>query len=109
MDAKTFDRLAIKLAGKRSRRDVLKGIVGLTAAASVGTVAADSTEAARRGFGGPQLPGTTPPAPCTPSCGEQEFCGIPDGCGGTCTCGAGDFCVDGECLAECEIQGLCAE
>lgn len=105
--ATKFDRLAMTVAGKRTRRDVLKGIVGLAAAASVGAVVVDGAEAARRGFSGPPVPGKTPPAPCIPDCSE-DICELSDGCGGTCVCQGTDTCVDFECRAECEILGLCA-
>ena len=106
MEAGKFDRWAVSLAGQRSRREVLKGILGLAAAASAGAVAVEGAEAARRGFSGPR-PGNTTPEPCVPECGEG-VCGISNGCGGTCTCEAGRLCDQGECKAECEILGLCA-
>jgi hypothetical protein len=85
LEVTKLDRLAISVAGKRSRRDVLKGIFGLAAAASVSTVAVDDADAARRGFSGPPVPGKTPPAPCVPDCSEG-ICELSDGCGGTCVC-----------------------
>lgn len=80
MDATKFDRFAESMAGKRTRRDLVTGILGLAAAASAGAVVVDGADAARRGFSGPSLPGTAP-GPCTPTCPEDS-CGIPDGCGG---------------------------
>lgn len=102
MDATLFDRLVVSMAGRRNRREVLKGILGLTVVGGTAVVAADGAEAARRGFSGPPLPGN----PCVPDCGEER-CGVSNKCGGICTCSGTDVCVEGECKAECEVQGLC--
>lgn len=106
MDATKFDSLAKSLAEKQNRRQVLKGLVGISGAAVAGLVVKNGADAARRGFAGPLKPTPAPPAPCVPDCGE-DVCEVSDGCGGTCLCQGSDTCVDNECKAECEILGLC--
>lgn len=108
MDAATFDRLVASAAGKRSRRDVLKGLLGLAFGGGVAIVAADGADAARRGFAGPHWPGNNPPEVCVPDCGEA-FCGIPDGCGGICGCSGHDVCFNNECRPECFVVGTCSD
>jgi hypothetical protein len=107
MDEIRFDDAAKAVAERRSRREVLKGLLGLGVAATVASVGIDGSDAARRGFSGPPFPGKTPAGPCIPSCGE-DVCEISDGCGGTCSCQEGDFCIEGECKFECPIE-LCPQ
>src|SRR5262245_18680249 len=87
MDDDRFDSLARSLAAGRSRRAMLKGMLGLGGAVVVTAAALpDHADAARRGFSGPVLP-----TPCVPSC-SGTTCG-PDGCGGSCRCGLGLICI----------------
>jgi hypothetical protein len=61
MDDRRFDSITRSIGTSRTRRDALKGLLGIGA----GTVAAGAllgqrTEAARRGFSGPVFPTWTP-------------------------------------------------
>lgn len=88
MDDRQFDGIARAIAAARSRRQLLKSLIGFGAvAASVAAV--QESEAARRGYGGP--PKTV--IGCQPQC-DGNFCG-PNGCGGTCACRFGCFCLAG--------------
>ena len=61
MDDREFDTFARSLAFGRTRRGVLKGLLGIGAAALTGGVMfGQGAEAARRGFSGPILPTFTP-------------------------------------------------
>jgi hypothetical protein len=61
MDDRDFDRFSRSLASGRSRRALLKGALGLGAAALTGVAWSQrGTEAARRGFSGPTFPTWTP-------------------------------------------------
>lgn len=61
MDDRRFDTLARSLATGRSRRDLLKRVLGGSAGVvAAGTLGSRSTEAARRGFSGPTFPTWTP-------------------------------------------------
>jgi hypothetical protein len=95
MDDRRFDALVRSLAAGRSRRQVLRGMLGLGGAAVASAAALpDHAHAARRGFSGPAFP-----TPCVPNC-DGTTCGS-DGCGGTCTCGRDLLCIVG--------TGLCGQ
>jgi hypothetical protein len=100
MDDRRFDSLVRSLAAGRSRREILKGVLGLGGAAVVGAaVASNHAEAARRGFSGPRFP-----TPCVPQC-DGATCGG-DGCGGTCgDCLGGQTCFEGVCFNSCDPNG----
>ena len=100
MDDRRFDALVRSLAAANTRRQVLKGVLGLSVGLGATTVARH-TEAARRGYSGPQLP--TPPAPCVPIC-DGTICGVQDGCGGTCVCGSGHYCSNGGCCEDTHLD-----
>ena len=110
MDDRRFDALVRSLAVGRSRRQVLRGMLGLGGAAVVTAAALpDDALAARRGYGGPPRPGA-----CVPTC-DGTTCGA-DGCGGTCSCGHGLLCIEGaglcgllctgndQCLGDCHCD-----
>jgi hypothetical protein len=81
-----FDSLVRSLASGASRRQVLKGSLGLGAGAATGAfVMLEDAEAARRGYPGPRF------FPCVPQC-DGMTCGD-DGCGGTCSCDGGCSCL----------------
>jgi hypothetical protein len=86
MDDRRFDSIARSLASGASRRQVLKGALGLGAGAAT-LVLTNDADAARRGY--PGLPWVSPP--CRPSC-DGSTCGD-DGCGGLCACGIGCTCL----------------
>lgn len=70
MDQHRFDSLTRSFAQARSRRTVVRGLLGLGGAVAATAMSQDA-EAARRGFGGPPpaLPRPTPPPAesyCTP-------------------------------------------
>jgi len=61
MEDRRFDRITRSMATSRTRRDVLKGLLGIGAGAvAAGVVLGQRTEAARRGFTGPTFPTWTP-------------------------------------------------
>jgi hypothetical protein len=107
MDERGFDALVRSLAAGRSRRQVLKGLLGLGGAA-VATAAAlpDDAHAARRGHSGPVFP-----TPCVPTC-DGTTCGA-NGCGGTCSCGRDLLCIPdtglcGRVCAPSDPSGSCS-
>ncbi len=108
MDDRTFDTLARRMAQHHGRRALLKGLLGLAGAASIGALAATPGEAARRGYAGPFPRPTevTGPPPCT-----DANCYGCHGCvGGVCTDQPKTNCYDhtGECLAAyCTPDGGC--
>ena len=101
MDDRRFDSLARSLAAGRSRREVIKGMLGLGGAAVAGiALASDDAQAARRGFSGPTLPTPT----CVPQC-AGAVCGG-DGCGGACgECSGTATCFEGACFRSCDPSG----
>jgi hypothetical protein len=104
MDDRRFDALARSLATGQSRRQVLKGVLGLGGAAVVTAAALpDEARAARRGYSGPSQPSA-----CVPTCNGLT-CGA-DGCGGTCACRRGLICIEGTdlCAWPCEGDDQCS-
>ncbi len=99
MDDRRFDALVRTMASGSSRRQMVKGLLGLGAVVGAAALTQDA-EAARRGFSGPKLP--TPP-PCVPVCTEG-ICGGPDGCGGACGCGDGWYCSGGGCCQNIQLE-----
>lgn len=105
MDDRRFDALVKSLASGRSRRSVLKGLVGLGGATAIGgTLMEPSAEAARR-------PTPTPkPVKCP---GNQHWDGTRCVCTSGETCGAaccliGSECCDGSCcFGHCYGEELC--
>lgn len=92
MDDRRFDVLVKSLAAGRSRRQMLRGMLGLGGAAVVTAAALPGdARAARRGYGGPPRPGA-----CVPTC-DGTTCGG-NGCGGTCACRHGLVCIEGTAL-----------
>ncbi len=94
MDSGTFDSLVKSLAAGRSRRSVLKGLLGFGSAAAVGGILAESgADAARR-------PTPTPkPVTCPGSQhwdGSACVCTSGETCGSAC-CLIGSECCDGAC------------
>ena len=96
MDDQRFDSLVRSLASGGSRRQVLKGMLGIGVVLG-GAAATQGADAARRGFAGPTFPTLTP---CQPVC-VGSTCGR-NGCGGTCSCGDGRSCIGGNC---CYLDG----
>ena len=83
MDDRRFDSLVRAMARGGSRRTLLKGWLGFGAMAASAAVVHD-TQAARRGYPGPQLPRKPTPEPgadCDPS-----------------TCYGCNSCIDGQCV-----------
>jgi hypothetical protein len=116
MDDRRFDSIARSLAEGHSRREVLKGLLGLGGVAAAGiAIASGDVEAARRGFSGPTIPTPPPPPPtpvplpptptatgpaCVPNC-DGVTCGD-DGCGGSCgSCSGSTQCIAGDCFRTC--------
>src|SRR5262245_50951623 len=112
MEDRRFDALTRALGRARSRRMVLKALLGLSGVTAAGAILHE-TDAARRGYSGPPTPGTLPtqptalptlPPPPTettvPRCpGNQTPCGTECCCpSGNTKCGP-DCCPDGQ--AEC--------
>lgn len=105
MDDRRFDALVRSLAVGRSRRQVLKGLLGLGGAVAAATVVSD-TEAARR-----PTPTPRPEKRCP---GQQTLqdgqCTCPpntDNCGPEC-CPAGAQCCSGACCyGQCYGEELC--
>src|SRR5687768_9474074 len=117
MDDRRFDALTRALGKGGSRRTLLKGLLGLGGVTAAGAVLRE-TDAARRGYSGPQTPGpqpTLPPQPTAPpplptATTVPKCPGIQVPCGADCCCPAGntkcgsDCCPDGQ--AEC-CDGAC--
>ena len=104
MDDRQFDALVRSLAAGRSRRQVLKGMLGLGgAAAATAAALPDQADAARRGYSGPKFP-----TACVPNC-DGTTCGA-NGCGGTCPCRQGLVCISGTglCAWPCFGSGQCS-
>lgn len=115
MDDRRFDSLAKALAAGKSRRSVLKGLLGLGGAAAVGSLGMEhDAEAARR-------PAPTPkPVGCP---GSQVWNGSACACEAGITCGpeccpegvatcCDGACCFGECIAEevcCPSEQWCAD
>ena len=95
MDNWRFDRLTKRLARPRTRRQMLKGLLGLGAVSAGAELASNRTDAARRGFSGPRFPThaadpgevvTPPPPTLTPNqcvqmgyrgtCASQHSCEV---------------------------------
>ena len=100
MEDRTFDSLAKALAQGRSRRSLLKGMLGLGGAAAVGDVAGVRMQtppgvATRAQFPKP----TVVPGP--PTCNDQNCYGCRECVNGVCTANPKDNCYDhtDECLA----------
>jgi hypothetical protein len=91
MDDRRFDTLA-KRVGTQSRRQILRGMLGIGATAVGAAVTADAASAARRGFSGPSI---SLSAPSQRQC-DDSHCGD-DGCGGVCACQPGYTCDSGIC------------
>jgi hypothetical protein len=107
VEDRRFDAIARSLASGTSRRQVLKGLLGLGAGTVAVTSAASVTDAARRGYPGPSFP-APPGDSCTPHCPEN-YCGG-DGCGGQCSCWAGWNCMapNGTCGRQCHSDDDCS-
>ena len=96
MDDRRFDSLVRAMARGGSRRTLLKGWLGFGAMAASAAVVHD-TQAARRGYPGPQLPRKPTPEPgadCDPS-----------------TCYGCNSCIDGQCVgnpADCYVHACMA-
>ncbi len=118
MDDRRFDQLSRALASGRSRRHVLKGLLGIGAATLTGEFALDSADAARRSSPTPtptSCPGTqiwtgsacacpTGQSVCGPAC-----CDTPEACCDGACCDAGTVCIGEEtcCPAEAMCGGVC--
>ena len=104
-----FDALTRVLATGRSRRQVMRALIGLGAVAG-GAALTHGAEAARRGYPGPGKPhGPSVPGPCTPFC-SPGTCGMPNGCGGTCGCSnAEDSCIFQSCAPACDGNPECEQ
>lgn len=107
MDDKRFDSFVKALAGRRDRRSVLKGVLGLGGAAMGSLALKGGADAARRGYSGPHWPWPTEivPGPCEPFC-SVGMCGVPNGCGGMCSCSGANVCIQGACAPQC-VAGHC--
>lgn len=108
MDDRSFDTLAKGLAQGRSRRSLLKGLLGLGSAAVAGSIAVSGTDAARRGYAGPLPKPTVVPGPQT--CDPQTCYGCHECVGGVCTDQPKTNCYDhtDQCLAAyCNPDGGC--
>lgn len=108
MDDRSFDTLAKGLAQGRSRRSLLKGLLGLGSAAVAGSIAVSGTDAARRGYAGPLPKSTVVPGPQT--CDPQTCYGCHECVGGVCTDQPKTNCYDhtDQCLAAyCNPDGGC--
>ncbi len=105
MEDGRFDSLVKSLASGSTRRSVLKGLLGLGAAASAGgTLLGADTQAARR-------PTPTPKPPTCPGSqhwdGTQCVCTSGQICGSDC-CLLGSECCDGACcFGHCYGEELC--
>ena len=106
MDDRRFDSLTRALASGRSRRSLLKGLLGLGGSAAAVTLVSDDADARRRGRINPQPPTTTPPpstttaAPC-----NGTPCGL-DCCNDPLECCGGECCADGySCLTQLFPEG----
>lgn len=108
MEHRTFDDLAKSLASGRSRRSLLKGLLGLGGAAATGSLLDSSADAARRGYSGPFSTPTVVPGP--PACTDQNCYGCFQCIKGVCTPNPKDNCYDhsNECLGSvCAPDGGC--
>lgn len=89
MDDSTFDWMARALGSGVSRRSVVKTMLGIGGAVA-GFASAGETDAARRGFPGPNLPLALPTPTCTPkTCADypgQCATLLDNGCGGPLDC-----------------------
>ena len=87
MEQDRFDSLAKAVAARSNRRRLLTGILGLGMGAAAGAVVFAPADAARRGFGGPKLPTSTPEPVCIEignPCSPESVC-----CSGCCVSGGG--------------------
>lgn len=104
MDDRWFDALTRELGSGRSRRSVIRGMLGLGAIAAGFGI--ERAEAARRGFPGPTLPTLPTPPPCGQTgatCGSNTAC-----CSGRC-CNGQCIAADGCCIdLDCATTELCA-
>ena len=104
MEDLRFDALTRALATGRSRRQVLRALIGVGAFASGGALTHDA-DAARRGYSGPGKPPVI--GPCQPFC-PPGACGMSDGCRGTCSCStAGESCILQNCAPPCDEPPAC--
>ncbi len=104
MDDRRFDSLVRTMASGASRRQVLKGLLGLGAGSVGAAVVAGGADAARRGYSGPNV---QPPPSCYNTC-RPDQCGGSDGCGGTCGCAEGRTCTSyGTCAIPCTTSADC--
>lgn len=107
MENRTFDALVKGLAQARSRRSLLRAVVGLGSAAVAGSWLDTDTEAARRGFSGPTLPFPRTPEP-GPSCDPNTCYGCNSCVNGVCV-GDPTDCYVHECMASvCDPDGGCS-
>ena len=97
MDGSRFDRLTRQLATGQSRRSVLKGLLGLSGSALVGSTLTDEADARRSSSGGT----TTTPEPVS-VCAADSF-----ECGGDCCSLDQSCCNDGCCSGSCTVRGFC--
>ena len=117
MDDRRFDWLAKGVAEGRSRRSLLKTLLGVGAGVAVGVPVLGETDAARRGFSGPtaptavptQVPPTPTPVPPTPT--PQPPLGCASGstaCGSECCDDVTSMCCDSACcVGYCYGEELC--
>lgn len=98
MDDRRFDWLTRGIAEGRSRRALLKGLLGLGTGIVLAKPAVDDAEAARRGYSGPPIPPKSPtPAPEPPGCSSGST-----QCGSACCPDATSECCNGVCC-----EGYC--
>lgn len=95
MDANRFDALAKDVAGQKSRRRMLAGLLGLAGGIAVSAVSTGDAGAARRGYSGPKFTATSMCAPVGDPCASAENC-----CSLCCVSGGGG-------PAQCVPEGTC--
>jgi hypothetical protein len=109
MEDHAFDAFTKGFSQGRSRRALLKGILGFGSAAVVGTAAVSGAEAARRGYAGPLPKSTVVAGP--PTCDPQTCYGCHQCVGSVCTDQPKTNCYDhtDQCLTSvCNPDGGCS-
>lgn len=106
MEDRTFDAITKELARGRSRRALLKGLLGIGGAAITTTVFDATAGAARRGYSGPKPPGESEPGP--PTCNPLTCYGCHECVNGVCTDNPVENCYHHGCMtAYCNPDGGC--
>ncbi len=116
MDDRRFDNSTRQLAHAKNRRAIVKGLLGIGAAALSSDPLVHRTDAARRGYSGPPTP-YAPPLPTqpppAPTAGPTEVVGCASGssaCGNACCPDSNSMCCDNACCyGACYGEELCCE